>query len=62
MSKAVIDALIVLNESAYTIEQISGLLGRMASGEVPTEAELDEKRQRNHDFVKDELAKLDKEE
>lgn len=49
--KAVLDALIVLNESALLIEEIGLMVAKLRNGEEITEEELDESYSGNRDSL-----------
>jgi len=54
----IIDSLLVINEALVTVDQVSELYKRVVAGEVPTEAEIDEKLKRNVDFAEAELERI----
>ena len=54
----IIDSLLVINEALVTVDQVSELYKRVVAGEVPTEAEIDEKLKRNVYFAEAELERI----
>jgi len=54
----IIDSLLVINEALVTVDQVSELYKRVVAGEVPTEAEIDEKLKRNVSFAEAELERI----
>ena len=57
-AKAILDGLIILNESALAIEQINNILVDMRSGKVPTEEEIEELVENNLNFIDAERERL----
>ena len=57
--KAVLDALIVLNESALAVEQLTNIFNvARASGDLPTEEEIEALEEQNMTFIANERARL----
>ena len=56
-----LNSLILLNESALTIEQIAGLVARIRNGDIPSEEEIRLAAQRNENFVETEIARIEQE-
>jgi len=54
----IIDSLLVINEALVTVDQVSELYKRVVAGDVPTEAEIDEKLERNVSFAEAELERI----
>lgn len=54
----IIDSLLVINEALVTVDQVSELYNRVVAGDVPTEAEIDEKLKRNVAFAEAELERI----
>tara|TARA_R110000737_G_scaffold2072_2_gene5983 strand:+ start:358 stop:558 length:201 start_codon:yes stop_codon:yes gene_type:complete len=54
----IIDSLLVINEALVTVDQVSELYKRVVAGDVPTEAEIDEKLKRNVSFAEAELERI----